>query len=1004
MKHHLFISLVAICLCVSVANAVPNAVEITIRERVGVARTNECAVFGVPIPRDWHVSNATQFVLRNTSGEGIPAQFEILSRWGGASHNTNKYARWVLVAVPVSVAAYDKVTFALTYGAPAPAPSQVVSISTTTVNRLLVDTCVAQFIINTADFNLFEQVKVSGVDLLETLMASSAIAYQSLNGTNVVPGGTPDLTPRTVQYEIERSGPIYAVIKIKGSIMHGALAVLDYTARLHFYAGCSTVRLDFTVENNHDVLIDGMGQPLNVHSKNLANSVYISDLRLKLKLRNTGSALRILTEQGVTAENPASVVRIFQGSSGKDYWNVYTGTPGWPGEEASAYPRVQACCTNRGFIISAHGVVLTGNYAEGWMTVYRSNGPSLTACVRDFWQNYPKALEATANGELAIVLFPNGTQFQHNFRVGEQKTDSILLSFSTNAGGGTQGTALSKAFNTPLFGVVPPAWFTNATALGEVPPASTNEWPLYEHYVRTAFTTNPLYDPADDPGGLGNSTLKERAIDGYEFYGWQDYGDVPLDYEAYDEHCAGQMNLKYWFTYGMFMQFCRSGDLRWLDLALPAARHLSDIDFQHIPDEGASHWSHGAYYGHSQHDERGDINPNRNFNSPSVDLVFGVPDLLLAYYITGERRFRDVALEGLEANLNMSAFSDFTDPLPSRERANLIFACIEGFRETGDVRWLGQITNIVGHTANLSNKMWLTNPDAYGAANPGANLKLFQLSQVLWTLGKYLDLCAEYGMLDPFSTTTALRAYCDFILNYATVSVGSNASATVFEYFFDHSEESYIDHNNWALVVADALAYAYKYTGISNYLQMAARFYNTGIIDPSWSNDPPVYIDTKGLVNSINWGLVYMNRTRKMSPDPLPEPDPETAGISIRANGVENVLALIFGTAINITVSVTAGNYLGVPADWWVVAVPMGGDWWWYLNSDFVWTPFISGDLGACHPAYQGAVMNVNNFPVLSQYILPAGIYRFYFGLDQYDGILNYPSTVVSSVTITVTD
>ncbi len=87
-----------------------------------------------------------------------------------------------------------------------------------------------------------------------------------------------------------------------------------------------------------------------------------------------------------------------------------------------------------------------------------------------------------------------------------------------------------------------------------------------------------------------------------------------------------------------------------------------------------------------------------------MDLFFGVPDLLLAWYLTGERRFRDTALEGLEAMLSLSQFSDFTDPLPQRERANLIFAYIEGYRAIGDSRWLDALRAVVGATADLSNK------------------------------------------------------------------------------------------------------------------------------------------------------------------------------------------------------------------------------------------------------------------------------------------------------------
>ena len=86
-------------------------------------------------------------------------------------------------------------------------------------------------------------------------------------------------------------------------------------------------------------------------------------------------------------------------------------------------------------------------------------------------------------------------------------------------------------------------------------------------------------------------------------------------------------------------------------------------------------------------------------------------------------------------------------------------------------------------------------------------------------------------------------------------------AAVPYDYSFDRSDESYLDINNWALTLADALAYAYKYTGEKRYLDGAAKFYATGTIDPVWADDPPVYISTKDLVNSCNWGLVYMKQS-----------------------------------------------------------------------------------------------------------------------------------------------
>jgi len=494
----------------------------------------------------------------------------------------------------------------------------------------------------------------------------------------------------------------------------------------------------------------------------------------------------------------------------------------------------------------------------------------VTAAVRDFWQNFPKAIEASEDGTVSVDLFPNGTHFRHNFRVGEEKTHSVLFAFGLGALSNDAAEATARGFATPLVGRAPAAWCCNTGVLGEVPAQDVVAWPLYERYVRVAFELNPDFNPSVDDPSFGNSTLV-NALERYNFYGWQDYGDVPLDYEAFGDNQAGQMNLKYWFTHGMFVQYCRSTDVRWLDLAIPAARHLSDVDFLHIPDEGPAHWSHGAYFGHSQHDDRGNSNPNRNLNSPSIDLFFGVPDLMLAYCVTGETRFRDVGLEGLEAMESMSQWETWQEPteywnviLP-RSRANMIFGYIEGYRQTGDGHWLAVMDPIVENTADVSSKPWLADPESFGTTHPDAFLRMFMFDQVLWALGRYLDFIDEYGMADAHDVAGALAAYGDFVLDFVLEEYEPGRAAHLYEYFMsgEGPEWNYLDINNWALVMADALAYVYKYTGERRFLDAAGMFYATGTIDPQWLDDPPVYIDTKGLANACTWGLVYMNQARR---------------------------------------------------------------------------------------------------------------------------------------------
>jgi len=108
-------------------------------------------------------------------------------------------------------------------------------------------------------------------------------------------------------------------------------------------------------------------------------------------------------------------------------------------------------------------------------------------------------------------------------------------------------------------------------------------------------------------------------------------------------------------------------------------------------------------------------------------------------------------------------------------------------------------------------------------------------------------------------------------------------------WFMDTPYETYLEVNNWMLTMADALTYAFKYSGEPRFLDGAAKLYETGTIDQTWLDDPPVYIASKDLVNSLNWGLVYMNATK--------EPGTTVPG-DIGGNGFVDLGDLILGLGV----------------------------------------------------------------------------------------------------------
>ena len=77
----------------------------------------EVAYSGVPIGKTLNIFNIDldRLVIIGSQNKRIPAQFNILSRWGGAVTNSSKPVRWLEVAIPVLIIPNSFATFELRY-------------------------------------------------------------------------------------------------------------------------------------------------------------------------------------------------------------------------------------------------------------------------------------------------------------------------------------------------------------------------------------------------------------------------------------------------------------------------------------------------------------------------------------------------------------------------------------------------------------------------------------------------------------------------------------------------------------------------------------------------------------------------------------------------------------------------------------------------------------------------------------------------------------------------
>jgi hypothetical protein len=263
-----------------------------------------------------------------------------------------------------------------------------------------------------------------------------------------------------------------------------------------------------------------------------------------------------------------------------------------------------------------------GAAAPGWMDV-SAGSRGVAMGLRHFWQTFPHKLSATGSGGLRLELVPaESDKTFWTVYPGVGKTYEAFLDLHAGGYSSSVRRRAELALTPPLL-VAEPAWYAASGVFGPLAPPSSRtghyETKMAKQYNCTAFRSGcSIYprifgqrDFGDYQQGVGTRS------DGTKF---SNYGDGHYE----DAH-------------GMLLQFVRTADRKWLDLAAPYARHHYDLDVMHAQNPprypgyppGMIHW-----HGTAEHE--------------GVNIEFGhvVPGGLDEYYyLTGDPRALDVIRE-----------------------------------------------------------------------------------------------------------------------------------------------------------------------------------------------------------------------------------------------------------------------------------------------------------------------------------------------------------------------
>ena len=585
-----------------------------VRETAGIARSQEIAQTGIPIPRGMNLTNVAELAVTDAAGTPIPAEFRVLARWNAARTDTTAPIQWVLVAFPASVGANATTTYRLVTNGSIANPAPTTSLQVTrNANRVVVQTGTATFTIDAASSTLFEEIRLGATPLV----SGGSLAFASL---------------RTLT--IEHAGPLTAAVTVTGTVDANGLST---QRRYLFTAGSSTAIVRQTLAWEGRVC-DGAGE---IVCGNAPNARRIDRVRDTLAV----SLAAPLDVTVIGARNAAALRGVATAAHVQQ--NLRTSRTAPPSFNAA---------------LAAQSV--NGAKADGALLAV-SGASGTVAVALDHMHRYEPQGLRLENGALAIDIAADRTW------LGARQGLFAMFAVGAAASGASRETlerTVWAPLNRPLRAWPEGSWFTMSGAVDPVPPRNLAA-PFDDYDVAMRNVLERTVEATDDLGVYGLMTfgLFPRA--------WGDpllsdeidcFGNDPTPQESWDDlYWCSTWTDYHNAAYTAAAHAMRTGEVEWLDeIARPAAlRQLFTQIYQCAPGDnyfycGQAPAGYGGY--------RADFNSSHAY----------FDNLFLHYWLTGDAAVVDTLRRGATSmrdylcSRRPAAACQPTDP-PIDEWANL---------------------------------------------------------------------------------------------------------------------------------------------------------------------------------------------------------------------------------------------------------------------------------------------------------------------------------------------
>ena len=689
-------------------------VPVIVEEKDGRSRAVEPIAFGLPLAKG-ELRALDRAALLDESGAPLPVQLEPLAWWSDSS------VKWVLLEALVDAEAGGRRELTLTDDATAAAEAELTIDEAW--DRIRIKTGVVEALIPRRGHRLLDGLRLSSGAVLDeergvrVQLEDQRVARHEL---------------RLTAANVTARGPVRAEVTLRGRLG----PTLEVAARVSLWARRGLLRVDLTVHNPRPAQHRGgtwdLGDP---------GSVVFRDLSVRAsRARAPRSFSYSLDGAGELIESAGPWVEIYQDSSGGERWDAPTHL-----DRDLRVPH-----SFRGYRVRS--TAEPGRRGDRATPSLWLVGPeaSLGAAVRDFWQSFPTALEASG-AELIARLFPEQFAGLHELQGGEQKTHSLWLSAETPQNlGWTQQ---------PLVARTSPAQAVSSGALPHL-----IEWDRDREEALKELAS-VVIDPEQ---GLA---ARREVIDEY---GWRNFGDAWADHENVGNDQAAprisHYNNQYDGIHSMLVHFLRSGDSRWLQLGDEMARHAADIDIYRT--EGDRSAFSGGMFWHTDHYSDAVTSTHRCYTrhhplaqagsyggGPAAEHDYG-SGLALHALMTGWTPSREAALSLAEWVIAVdepedtlagrllpgpSGLASRTDDHsyhgPGRGAGNSIETLLDGLLLTDDERYLRKAEELIRRVVHPDDDR-----DAFGlVTEPETRWSYIVL---LLAVIRYLEVKSERGEID----------------------------------------------------------------------------------------------------------------------------------------------------------------------------------------------------------------------------------------------------------------